>query len=214
MKHVEVFLCKIRRSEFSYLTTIIVFGVGIFLLPVVSISPISALARESPISALAREPPKPDVTEINKEIEAFARVRLSLRGVIAIVERRGSDAKVVDISFDGQSDQLAYRIKVYQHNEIFDRSIDALTGTTIGDEFATPVFGLDPNDRSELTDFKKSKIDLNEAAAIAEERGSGKAISAGLEQIDGSLVFQVVVVADGLLKLITVDPDKGEIKIR
>jgi uncharacterized membrane protein YkoI len=189
MKHVEVFLCKTRRSEFSYLTTITVFGVGIFLLSVVSISP---------ISALAREPPKPDVTEINKEIEAFARVRLSLRGVIAIVERRGSDAKVVDISSDGQSDQLANRIKVYQHNEIFDRSIDALTGTTIGDEFATPVFGLDPNDRSELTDFKKSKIDLNEAAAIAEERGSGKAISAGLEQVDGSLVFQVVVVADGL----------------
>jgi hypothetical protein len=165
MKHVEVFLCKTRRSEFSYLTTITVFGVGIFLLPVVSISP---------ISALAREPPKPDVTEINKEIEAFARVRLSLRGVIAIVERRGSDAKVVDISSDGQSDQLAYRIKIYQHNEIFDRSIDALTGTTIGDEFATPVFGLDPNDRSELTDFKKSKSISTKRRRLLKSAGRGK----------------------------------------
>jgi hypothetical protein len=43
---------------------------------------------------------------------------------------------------------------------------------------------------------------------IAEEYGDGKAVSAGLEEANGRLVFLVVLVADGSLKQISVDPVK------
>jgi uncharacterized membrane protein YkoI len=182
---------------------IVIFCVGVFLLSVVS---------ASPMSALAREPTALHIAVAYQEVKAFARVQLSLREVIAIVEQRSSDAKVVDISFDGLSDQLVYRIQVYQHDEVLGRSIDALTGTTVGDESATSVLMLDI-DRSELVRLKQFGMDLNQAAAIAEGAGSGKAISAGLERVDGRLVFKVVVLADELLKLITVDPEKRQIRI-
>jgi uncharacterized membrane protein YkoI len=203
MKDKQALLRRTWPSHVLNFCKIAIFCTGVFLLSVVSVSP---------MSALAREPTALHITVAYQEVKAFARVQLSLREVIAIVEQLSSDAKVVDISFDGLSDQLVYRIQVYEHDEILGRSIDALTGTTVGDESATSILMLDI-DRSELVRLKQFGMDLNQAAAIAEGAGSGKAISAGLERVDGRLVFKVIVLADELLKLITVDPEKRQIQI-
>jgi hypothetical protein len=54
--------------------------------------------------------------------------------------------------------------------------------------------------------LNKVAIDLSRAVAIAEGHGLGKAISAGLDEIGNALVFRVVVVIDGLLEMITINP--------
>jgi len=159
-----------------------------------------------PRATSATEFPETDIAGIHQEIRAFAKVPISVRDAIAIAEKRDARAKVVDISFDGRSDQPAYRVKVYQNDEIWSGVIDAGTGTIIGDGDVSPVSALGVDDKAELAGLKKVGIDLSRAVAIAEGHGFGKAISAGLDEIGNALVFRVVVVIDGLLEMITINP--------
>jgi uncharacterized membrane protein YkoI len=71
-----------------------------------------------------------------------------------------------------------------------------------------PVSTLDVKDKTKLVGFSTAGIDLSDVVPIAEAYGSGKAVSAGLEEENGKLVFLVVVVTDGSLKQISVDPSE------
>jgi uncharacterized membrane protein YkoI len=173
--------------------------------------PMPALAHES--DGAAKPAPAQDVsgserTAIFQEIKVFANVQISVRDVIKIAEGRVSGAKVVDISFDGGGGRLAYNVKTYLNDEISAVTIDASTGKTIGDALVTPVSALDAKDRIELAGFNTAVIDLSDVVPIAEAYGSGKAVSVGLDEENGKLIFLVVVVTDGSLKQISVDPDE------
>lgn len=142
---------------------------------------------------------------IDREIKVFADVRISARDAMSLVEKR-IGAKVVDISFDGQGDRLAYRIKAQRLGKIWNGMIDASTGELIGDALLIPVSRLNASDKVQLTDLKTAGLDLLDAVAIAEKCAGGKAVSAGLGDVDGKLAFLVVVVADGGLKEVSIDP--------
>ena len=58
----------------------------------------------------------------------------------------------------------------------------------------------------------KASIDLSTATAVAEEKGSGKAISAGLEEKNGRIVYEVTIVNKGATTQFVVDPKSGQIK--
>jgi uncharacterized membrane protein YkoI len=58
----------------------------------------------------------------------------------------------------------------------------------------------------------RASIDLSAATAVAEEKGSGKAISAGLEETNGRVVYEVTVVSKGATTKFVVDPKSGQIK--
>jgi uncharacterized membrane protein YkoI len=103
---------------------------------------------------------------------------------------------------------LAYRVKAYRHDEVWQGTVDATTGKIVGEEIVTPVSTLNAKDRIELAGFRAARIDLSDVVPIAEEYGDGKAVSAGLEEENGRLVFLVVLVADGTLKQISVDPNQ------
>jgi uncharacterized membrane protein YkoI len=154
----------------------------------------------------AQEFSESDRAAIFEEIKVFANVQISVRDVMAIAEKHAAGAKVVDVSFDGRTDRLAYRVKTYQHDEILDVTIDASTGKTIGDGIVTPVSTLDAKGKIEIAGFGTAGVNLSDVVSIAEAYGSGKAVSAGLEEEDGKLIFLVVVVTDGSLKQISVDP--------
>jgi uncharacterized membrane protein YkoI len=79
---------------------------------------------------------------------------------------------------------------------------------TIGDALVTPVSALDAKDRIQLAGFSAAMIDLSDVVPIAEAYGSGKAVSVGLDEEHGKLIFLVVVVTDGSLKQISVDPNE------
>ena len=163
-------------------------------------------------SAFAQRVAEPDVIPGQKEIRAFEKTKISLAQAIKIAAQKHKDARVVDVSFDGQSDQLAYKVKTYQGNEIWEGAIDAWTGEMLGDGTTTPVSKLDEEDKLELAGLLKASIDLAKATALAEEKGLGKAISAGLEETNGQVVYEITVVKDGSMTKYTVDPKSGKIR--
>jgi uncharacterized membrane protein YkoI len=102
---------------------------------------------------------------------------------------------------------MAYRVKTYRHDEIWQGTIDASTGKIFGEEVVTPISTLDAKGKDELADFGTAGLNLYDVLSIAERVGNGKAVSAGLEEEDGRLIFLVVLVAaDGTLKQLSVSP--------
>jgi uncharacterized membrane protein YkoI len=180
----------------------------LFVPLVLAVVPISAFARQfedSSATESAQEISHSESAGTFKGTEVFANVRVPIRRAIAIAETRVAGAKIVDIGFDEESDQVAYKVKTYQHNEIWTGTIDASTGDIIGEGVVTPVASLEGKEKTEFANFRASGMDLAEAIAIAEEYGVGSAVSAGLDDQNGKPVFVVVVVADGRLKEVSVE---------
>ncbi len=90
-------------------------------------------------SAFAQHTPEPDVVPTEKEIKSFEAAKVSLAEAINIAAKRHKDAKVVDVSFDSQAGQLAYKVKTYQDNNVWEGAVDAWTGQIIGEGTTTPV---------------------------------------------------------------------------
>ena len=163
-------------------------------------------------SALAQRAPEPDVLSTEKEIKSFETVKVSLAEAIRVAAKKHKDAKVIDVSFDSQAGQLAYKVKTYQDNNVWEGAVDAWTGQIIGEGTTTPVSKLDEEDKLELAGLQKASIGLSAATALAEEKGSGKAISAGLEETSGRIVYEVTIVNKGATTKFVVDPKSGKIK--
>ncbi len=169
--------------------------------------PISADARgSSDISAAPPASEERQAPPIRTELEKFGRATVSAREGITAVEEHLAGAKVVDISFDGQAKAPVYHVKAYRNGKIWNGAVDASTRNIVGGGNLMSASKLDFEDESNITDLKREGLDLSEAVAVAEKYGSGKAISAGLSRADGKLIFLVVVVSDGALKEISVDP--------
>lgn len=144
---------------------------------------------------------------ILREIKVFANAKVSVRDAIEIAETRSHGARAVDVSFDGQADRLAYRVKTWRNDELWQGTIDASTGKIFGEEVVTSVSTLDTKDKDELAGFRTAGVNLYDVLSIAERLGKGKAVSAGLEENDGRLIFLVVLVtADGSLKQMSLTP--------
>jgi uncharacterized membrane protein YkoI len=163
-------------------------------------------------SAFAQRTPEPDVAPTEKEIKSFETSKVSLAEAIKIAAKKHKDAQVVDVGFDSQAGQLAYKVKTYQENNVWEGDVDASTGQIIGDGTTTPVSKLDEEDQLELAGLQKASIDLSTATALAEERGSGKAISAGLEEKNGRMVYEITIVNQGAATKYFVDPRNSQIK--
>ena len=120
--------------------------------------------------AFAQRTPEPDVVPTENVIQSFEKAKITLAEAIRIAAKKHKDAKVVDVSFDSQAGQLAYKVKTYQDNNVWEGAVDASTGQIIGDGTTTPVSKLDDEDKLELAGLQKASIDLATATARAEER--------------------------------------------
>jgi uncharacterized membrane protein YkoI len=187
----------------------------LLLLSVLSTGPTNVLARGSsePVTrGESQQLSKSEETTSEREIRRFADARISIQRAIHIAESRSAVGKAVDVSFDGQTERAAYRVKIYRRNEVWQCTVDASTGELFGASVVTPVSKLDAKDKIEIAHFRTAGLHLSEAVPIAEEYGHGKAVSAGLEEANGRLLFLVVLVVDGALKQISVAP--SQVKIR
>ena len=180
------------------------------LIPLVlAIAPIPAFSHEFADPAPQTSVPQFNESEsaaILQEIKVFAHARISARRAIAIAQRRGAGAKVVDLSFDGTPPRLAYRVKVLLNEALWEGTIDASTGAPVGDGSTTPVSRLGEDDKTTLAAFAAAGMDLSETIAVAEKYGSGRAVSAGLQHNGAKLVLLVVIVSEGSLKEVSVEP--------
>ena len=88
----------------------------LLLLLVLSTVPALALARASSDTMI---PTSAQFSELEwaalQEIKVLANAQISVRDAIEIAQKRAAGAKAVDVSFDGQADRLAYRVKTYRH---------------------------------------------------------------------------------------------------
>lgn len=179
------------------------------LLPLIlAMASVAAFGRETADLAPTSVPPSSESESeaMQREIEAFAYTQISARRAIAIAERLGPGAKVVDLSFDGSTSHPAYGVKVLLNGELWEGTIDASTGLSVGSGSTTPVSSLRQENQTTLAAFAAAGIDLSETIAIAEQYGSGKAVSAGLQHDGAKLVLLVVIVCDGSLKEIAIEP--------
>ncbi|MDO8398420.1 MAG: PepSY domain-containing protein [Bradyrhizobium sp.] len=184
------------------------------LLPL--IAPVSAFGRES---ADLGSPSVPQSNEseseaLLQEIKVFAYAQISARRAIAIAERLGAGARAVDLGFDGSTSHPAYRVKVLLNGELWDGAIDASTGVAVSTGPTTPVSRLREENQTILAAFSAAGIGLSETIAIAERYGSGKTVSAGLQYNGAKLVLLVVVVSEGSLKEISVEPPESRSRRR
>jgi len=163
-------------------------------------------------SAFAQRAPEHDVVPTEKEIKSFEAAKVSLAEAIKIAANKHKDARVVDVSFDSEAGQLAYKVKTYQDNKVWEGAVDAWTGEILGEGTTTPVSKLDEEDQLELAGLQKASIDLAAATALAEQRGSGKAIAAGLEESNGRIVYEVTIVKERATTKFVIDPRTGQFK--
>jgi uncharacterized membrane protein YkoI len=190
------------------MTVVLKIVVELLVSVVLVVIPISGFARQfgdTPAPESSQEFSPSESAGIFKGSEVFPNVRVPILRAIAIAEARVKGAKIVDIGFDEESDQVAYKVKTYQHDEIWTGTIDASTGEIIGEGVLTPIVSLDEKEKIELAKFRASGMRLAEAIAVAEEYGVGSAISAGLEERKGKTIFVVVVITDRTLKEVTVE---------
>ena len=188
--------------------TIAAFRKIAFILLLLS-STSGAFGHESAELAVTPSVPPRDETDsaaIREEIKVFANARISARRAIIIAESRGPNAKVVDLSFDGTGSRLAYRVKVLLNEDVWEGAIDATTGAPVDGGSTKPASTLGEDDRTALAAFAAAGMDLSQAITIAERYGSGKAVSAGLAHDGAKLILPVVVISEGALKGISVEP--------
>src|SRR5260370_4964177 len=124
-------------------------------------------------AAFAQRAPEADVVPTEKEIKSFEAAKVSLVEAIKIAAKNHRDARVVDVSFDSQAGQLAYKVRTYQDNKVWEGAVDAWTGQIIGEGTTTPGSKLDEEDQLELAGLLKASIDLSTPTALPEGTGSG-----------------------------------------
>lgn len=150
-----------------------------------------------------------DQQAINRELALFRRSAVSLSQAMAIAEALHAGATTADISFDGAADSPVYRVKTLHKDRIWYHAIDAATGKIGGGEAALPVKELDAKDRSNLAALRTIRHRLADAIRVAELAASGKAISGGLIRERGRLNFAIVVMSDGGLKEVILQPHRA-----
>ena len=102
-------------------------------------------------------------------------------------------------------------MKTYQNSSVWEGIVDAASGHVTGVGKTTPESELDQEDKAELAGLKQATTTLAQAVDTAEKQVVGKAISAGLEETNGKIVFEVMVLKNGAVRKIVIDPKTGQI---
>ena len=175
-------------------------------------SPQAAAAKEALQSLLA------ELDQLNEsaavapgKAEATQSARLSIADIIAALEKLRADDSVLDVSFEPKDGQAAYAVRTYANGKVWDGLIDGLTGAAIGDGTVTDESALDDEDKAELAASIHAKITLRQAIEIAEKANDGRALNAGLEQVRGRVVWEILFQNAKHHQQIRIDPITGKI---
>ncbi|WP_426425832.1 PepSY domain-containing protein [Bradyrhizobium genosp. A] len=162
---------------------------------------------------LILDPANPPKTAALGETNALATAKLSVTDVIAAAEKLQAGASVLDVSFEPQNGVPAYAVRTYANRKVWDGIIDATSGQAIGSGTVVEESALDAEDKAELAALKGAKITLREAIALAEKTNGGRALNAGLEQVRGKAVWEILVRTKKSAKQIHIDPISGKLSM-
>ena len=174
-----------------------------------SAAPVLAQPKLLQVAAAEQEIKVEQVSKV--ELKAFSQVKVALATAIAAANKHTSGGAVVDASFDAGNGKPAYKVKTYQNSSVWEGIVDAASGQVTGVGKTTPESELDQEDKAELAGLKQASTTLARSVDTAEQQVAGKAISAGLEETNGRIVFEVMVVKNGSVRKIVIDPKTGQI---
>jgi uncharacterized membrane protein YkoI len=175
-------------------------------------SPQAAAAKEALQNLLAElDQPNESATIAPGNAETAQSARLSIADIIAALEKLRADESVVDVSFEPKEGQPAYAVRTYANGKVWDGLIDGLTGTAIGNGTVTDESALDDEDKAELATSIHAKITLRQAIEAAEKANHGRALNAGLEQVRGRVVWEILFQNAKHHQQIHIDPITGKI---
>jgi len=143
---------------------------------------------------------------ISREIELFRGAEVSLRQALKIADGLHPGSRIVDVSFDGESGSSVYRVKTFRQDRIWADTIDAKTGQVAGNAIVSSMRELNLEDRLNLIAMQSVRQELADAVFVAEDNTSGKALSGGLMNEAGKLIFVIVVLSGTNLKQVMLEP--------
>ena len=173
-----------------------------------SAAPVLAAQPEVQVPAAEQEINTEHASEV--ELKAFSQVKVALAAAIAAANKHTSGGAVVDASFDSGDGKLTYKVKTYQNSSVWEGIVDAASGQVTGVGKTTPESELDEEDKAELAGLKQATTTLAQAVDTAEKYVAGKAMSAGLEETNGKIVFEVMVLKNGSVRKMVIDPKTGQ----
>jgi uncharacterized membrane protein YkoI len=137
--------------------------------------------------------------------------RLSVTDIIAAAEKLQVGASVLDVSFEPKHGQPVYAVRTYANGKVWDGLLDGTSGAAIDQGAVMDESALDAEDKAELAALKGAKITLRQAIASAEKLNGGRALNAGLEQIHGRAVWEILIQNTTQPQQIHIDPISGKI---
>jgi hypothetical protein len=143
---------------------------------------------------------------ISRELELFRGAEVSLRQALKIAGGLHPGSRIVDVSFDGGSGSSIYRVKTFRQDRIWEDTIDAKTGQVAGNATMSSMSELKLEDRLNLIAMQSVRQELADAVFVAEDNTSGKALSGGLMNEAGKLIFVIVVLSGTNLKQVMLEP--------
>ena len=141
-----------------------------------------------------------------EEVELFQQSKVTLSEAIAAAKNHGA-GQLVEASFDISNGKPVYQVKTFQNNEVWVAAIDAQSGQLVGYGTIVAEDQLDDEDRTEVASLRQTTVTLAQAVDTAEKGLNGRAMSAELEQANGTVTYEITVIPiDGLPKTATVNP--------
>ena len=135
----------------------------------------------------------------------------SITDIVAAVEKLQPGASLLDVSFEPKDGQPVYAVRTYANGKVWDGLIDGLTGAAIGSGTVVDESALDDEDKAEVAALKAAKATLRQAIETAEEAGEGRALNAGLEQVRGRVVWEILIQNAKLPRQVHIDPITGKV---
>jgi uncharacterized membrane protein YkoI len=137
--------------------------------------------------------------------------KLSVTDIIAAAEKLQAGASVLDVSFEPQEGKPVYAVRTYANGKVWDGLFDGTSGAAIGQGTVIDESALDAEDKAELAALKGAKVTLRQAIASAEKVNGGRALNAGLEQVGGRAVWEILIPSTTQPQQIHIDPVTGKI---
>jgi uncharacterized membrane protein YkoI len=147
----------------------------------------------------------------NQRVAPVASAKLSVIDIIAAAEKLQASASVLDVSFEPKDGKPAYAVRTYAKGKVWDGLLDGTSGAAIDQGTVIDESALDTEDKAELVALKGAKITLRQAIASAEKAGGGRALNAGLEQVRGHAVWEILIQNTTQPRQIHIDPITGKI---
>jgi uncharacterized membrane protein YkoI len=151
--------------------------------------------------------PSQSTTALPAPVEA---ARLSVTDIIGAVEKLQAGASVLDVSFEPKDGRPAYAVRTYGNGKVRDGTFDATSGAAIDQGTTMDESALDAEDKAELAALQGAKITLRQAIALAENARGGRALNAGLEQVRGRAVWEILIQDSTQPQPIHIDPVTGK----